>query len=173
MTIRLHRIFNLFRREFQRNCLILGCIFLILPLLVLILLGAFHVVFVLPLIALNLLGFFSLLLGYPKKAEFRHGALTYTENYEISKGERRRLHFRITEIRQVEYVQNKLEKRLNIGRIRFRGTAEIEPAQALKERKIVFFELCGIPNFDSFSDILEKELKKTTENKIVSFSEKY
>ena len=161
MTIRLHRISNLFRREFQRNCLILGCIFFVLPLLILVLLDAFHAVFVLPLIALDLLGFCSLLFGYPGKAELRDGVLTYTENYEISRGERRRLHFRITEIRQVEYVQNKLEKRLNIGRIRFRGTAEIEPAQALKERKIVFFELCGIPNFDSFSDFLEKEFLKS------------
>ncbi len=158
MIIRLHWISNLFRREFQRNCLILGSIFLILPLLILLLLDAFHAVFVIPLLALNLLGFFSLLLGYPRKAEFRNGVLTYTENYEISKGERRRLHFRITEIRQVEYIQNKLEKRLNIGRLRFRGTAEIEPAQALKERKIVFFELCGIPDFESFSECLEKEL---------------
>ncbi len=157
MILRLNRISNLFRRDFWKNCLLLGSIFLALPLLALILLKAFHAVFVLPLIALNLIGFFSLLMGYPRKAEYRDGVLTYTENYEISKGERRKLHFRITEIRQVECFQNGLEKRLDIGRIRFRGTAEIEPNHFLKERKLQFFELCGIRSFHSFIADLEKE----------------
>ena len=155
MTLRLYRIFNLLRREFWKNCIFLGVVFLILPTLVLILLDAFHILYVGIIVALNLIGLISLLAGYPNKAQLRDGVLTYTENYEVSKGERRRLHFRITEIRQVELVQNRLEKRLNVGRIRFRGTAEVEPAAALKEHKIVFFQLCGVADFDKVSKQFE------------------
>ena len=157
MTWHLNRLSNLFRRELWKNCAVLGSIFLIMPLLTLLLLDAFHFLYVGIVVGLNLIGFLSLIAGYPSQAELRDGVLTYTENYEIVKGERRRLHFRITDIRQVEYYQNRLEKKLNIGRIRFRGTAEIEPAAVLKDRKISFFQLCGIPNFDTLSELLEKK----------------
>ena len=155
MTFRLHRIFNLYRKEFWKNCLILGSIFFLIPLLTLLLLDAFQLIWVLSVVGVNVIGFLSLLWGYPRRVVLRDGVLTYTENYEISKGERRRLHFRISEIRQVEYLQSDFEKKRNVGRIRFRGTAEIEPATAIKERKIVFFELCGISNFDAFSKLLK------------------
>ena len=155
MTLRLHRIFNLFRREFWKSYLVPGIAFFAVPLLALILLDAFHFLYVGIIVGLNLIGFFSLLAGYPRRATLRDGVLTYTENYEISKGERRRLHFRITEIRQVEFIQNNLEKRLNVGRIRFRGPAEVEPASALKDHKIVFFQLCGVVDFDKVSKMLE------------------
>ena len=153
MTFRLYRFFNLYRKEFWKNCLILGSVFCLIPLLTLLLLDAFHWAWVLSVIGLNVIGFLSILLGYPGKAELHDGVLTYTENYEISKGERRRLHFRISEIRQVEYLQSDFEKKRNVGRIRFRGTAEIEPSSALKDRKIVFFQLCGISNFDEYKGV--------------------
>lgn len=157
MMIRMCRIFNVCRRAFLRDCLVLGGIFLLFPLLILYLLDGFHPVFVLAIVGMNLIGAFGRLLGYPSKAEFRDGVLTYTENYEISKGERRRLHFRIAEIRQVELIQSNLEKRFNIGRIRFRGTAEIEPTAALKGRTVVFFELCGIRDFETVSKRLKEQ----------------
>ena len=157
MMIRMCRIFNVCRRAFLGECLVLGGIFLLLPLLILYLLDGFYPVFVVAIVGMNLIGAFVRLLGYPSKAEFRDGVLTYTENYEISKGERRRLHFRITEIRQVELIQNKFEKRFNIGRIRFRGTAEIEPIAPLKGRTIVFFELCGIRDFQAVSKRLMEQ----------------
>ena len=155
MTLRLYRIFNLLRREFWKSYTVLGIVFFVIPLLALILLDAFHFLYVAIILGLNLIGFFSMLAGYPARATYRDGVLTYTENYEITKGERRRLHFRITEIRQVELVQNSLEKRLNVGRIRFRGTAEVEPVSALKEHKLVFFQLCGVSDFDNVSKMLE------------------
>ena len=155
MTLRLYRIFNLLRREFWKSYMVLGIVFFAIPLLGLILLDAFHFLYVSIIFGLNLIGFISMLAGYPARATYRDGVLTYTENYEITKGERRRLHFRITEIRQVELVQNSLEKRLNVGRIRFRGTAEVEPASALEEHKIVFFQLCGVSDFEKVSKMLE------------------
>ena len=157
MTLRLYRIFNLLRREFWKSYTVLGIVFFVIPLLALILLDAFHFLYVAIILGLNLIGFFSMLAGYPSRATYRDGVLTYTENYEITKGERRCLHFRITEIRQVELVQNSLEKRLNVGRIRFRGTAEVEPASALKEHKLVFFQLCGVSNFDKVSKMFENK----------------
>ena len=157
MIIRMHRIFNLFRREFWRNNLVLCVSFLIVPLLTLILLDAFHILYVSIIVGLNFVGLIFQLADYPKQAQLRDGVLTYTENYEVSKGERRRLHFRITEIRQVELVQNRLEKRMNVGRIRFRGTADVEPALAVKERKIVFFELCGITDFERVSQLFQNQ----------------
>jgi hypothetical protein len=54
-------------------------------------------------------------------------------------------------------MQNRLERRLNVGRIRFRGTADVEPASAVKDRKIVFFELCGVTDFDRVSKILQNK----------------
>ena len=156
MTLRLHRISVFYRRAFWINCLTLGTLFLLLPLVILLLAGAFHVWFVLPLVGLNVIGFFSLLLGYPGKLEINGGTLSYTENYEITKGERKRLHFTVTEISDVEYLQSDFERKRNIGRIRFRGVAEIEPAAALKDRRIMFFEIDGIPDFDRLPAILEE-----------------
>ena len=157
MILRMRRIFNLLRGDFWRSWAVLGVIFLIIPLLALLLLDAFHILYVGIVVGLNLIGLLSVLAGYPSRAELRDGVLTYTENYEISKGERRRLHFRITEIRQVEVMQNRLERRLNVGRIRFRGTADVEPASAVKDRKIVFFELCGVADFDRVSAMLQNQ----------------
>ena len=156
MTVRLHRTSNFYRRAFWINCLTLGSLFLLLPLVVLLLAGAFHIWFVLPLLALNLIGFFSLLFGYPGKLELNRGALSYTENYEITKGERKKLHFTVTEMSDVEYLQSDSERKRNVGRIRFRGVAEIEPRAALKDRKISFFEIDGIPNFDQLPALLEE-----------------
>ena len=154
MTLRLYRIFNLLRRDFWRSYAVPGIVFFLIPLLVLIALDAFHLLYVAIVLGLNLIGFLSVLAGYPAKVVFQNGVLTYTENYEITKGERRRLHFRIADVREVELIQNRLEKRFNVGRIRFRGTAEIEPASALKEHKIVFFQLCGASDFDRISEML-------------------
>ncbi len=159
MKLKLNRLSNLFRVSFWKNCLILGCIFLLLPLLLLLSLDAFVWPFVLAIVAINLIGFLSLLMGYPRRAELHEGVLSYSENFEVSAGERRRLYFRISNITQVELIQNRLEKKLNIGRIRFRGTAEVEPAKALKGRELVSFELCGITEFDAFSEALRNELK--------------
>ena len=154
MTLRLYRIFNLLRRDFWRSYAVPGIVFFLIPMLALIALDAFHLLYVAIVLGLNLIGFLSVLAGYPAKVVFQNGVLTYTENYEIAKGERRRLHFRIADVREVELIQNRLEKRFNVGRIRFRGTAEIEPASALKEHKIVFFQLCGVSDFDRISEML-------------------
>jgi len=159
MKLKLNRLSNLFRASLWKNCLILGSIFLLIPLILLLVFDAFILPFVLIVIALNLIGFFSLLLGYPRRADFYGGELSYSENFEVSLGERRRVYFRISNISQVEFLQNRLEERLNIGRIRFRGTAEVEPADALKGRELVCFELCGITEFDVFSEMLRNELK--------------
>jgi hypothetical protein len=159
MKLKLNRLSNLFRASFWRNCLILGSIFFLIPLLLLLVLDAFVLPFVLAVVGVNLIGFFSLLMGYPGRAELYGGELSYSENYEISVGERRRLYFRISNISQVEFLQNRLEQKLDIGRIRFRGTAEVEPADALKGRELVSFELCGIKQFDAFMEALKKELK--------------
>ena len=159
MNLKLNRLSNLFRASLWKNCLILGSIFLLLPLVLLWVFDAVILPFVLAIVALNLIGFFSLLLGYPRRADFYDGELSYSENFEVSLGERRRVYFRISNISQVEFLQNRLEERLNIGRIRFRGTAEVEPTDAFKGRELVCFELCGITEFDVFSEMLRNELK--------------
>ena len=157
MTVRLHRSSVFYRRAFWMDCLTLGGLFLLLPLVILLLAGAFHIWFILPLLVLNGIGFFSLWWGYPGKLCVDHGVLSYTENYEITKGERRRLHFTITNISDVEYLQSESEKRRNVGRIRFRGEAEIQPSAVLKDRKITYFEIDGIPDFDRFPSVLEQK----------------
>ena len=156
MIIRLHRFFNLYRRSLWKNCAALGGLFLLLPMVILLLLDALHSFFVLPLLGLNLLGFLSLLLGYPARLELNGGVLSFEENYEVSLGERRRIHFHITQISDVEYLQSEFEKKHNIGRIRFRGIAEAEPAAALKGKTVAFFEICGIPDFDQLPKRLEE-----------------
>ena len=73
MILRMRRIFNLLRGDFWRSWAVLGVIFLIIPLLALLLLDAFHILYVGIVVGLNLIGLLSVLAGYPSRAELRDG----------------------------------------------------------------------------------------------------
>ena len=73
-----------------------------------------------------------------------------------SNDDRKRIHFTVTDVRDMEFIQNKLERRLNIGRILFRGNAEMDPVYPLKESQSTIFLLCGIPHFAEFQAKMEQ-----------------
>lgn len=154
MKLRLRRFSNLFCRDVFVTVLLLGGLFFLAPTL-LILLSEITYVFLLPLWAFDLLLFFTYLFGFPARAQINGGVLSYTEYYEISKGERKKIHFAVTDVRDVEYVQNKLERKLNIGRIYFRGNAEMDPVYPLKENRATILRLCGITDFEAFREQFE------------------
>ncbi len=152
MKIRLHRISNLFREGVWKNLLVLFSLLFVLPTLLILLTVGFHPIYLLLVLALNLVGFFTLYFGFPGKAEIYEGVITYSEYYEVSKGDRKRVTFTVTDIRDVEFLQNSFEKRLHIGRIRFRGNAEVNPPLKNSEQRITHFCLCGIPDFEGFKE---------------------
>lgn len=160
MKLRLCRLSNLFRAELQKNCLLLAGLFLVLPVVLILLLVGLHPLLLALTVALNAVGFVTLLLGYPGSLQICEGVLSFAEYYEVSRGERKKIHFTVTDIRDVEYLQNRLEKRLNIGRIRFRGNAELEPCYHLPRTQCMCFQLCGIPDFLSFQARLEELLSR-------------
>ncbi len=152
MKLRLHRISNLFREDVRKNLLILFCVVFIIPMLLILLTVGFHPIYLSLVIVLNLIGFFTIYFGFAGKAEIYEGVITYSEYYEASKGERKRVTFTVTDIREVEFLQNSFEKRHNIGRIRFRGNAEVNPPFKNTEQKVTHFGLYGIPNFEEFRE---------------------
>ncbi len=154
MKFRLKRFSNLFCRDVFLTVLFLGSLFFLVPTL-LILVTEIHPIFLLPLWAFDLLLLGTYLLGFPSRAQISDGVLSFTEYYEISKGERKKIHFTVTDVRDVEYVQNKLERKLNIGRIYFRGNAEMDPVYPLKENRATTFRLCGITDFEAFAEQFE------------------
>ena len=163
MKIRLNRISNLFREGFLRMLLITFSLLFVLPNLLLLLLGSFHWIYLVLILLLNLVAFLTLYFGFPGKAEFYEGVISYSEYYEISRGDRKRLSFTVTDVREVEFLQNSFEKARDIGRIRFRGTAEITPPLKNTEQKITHFCLCGIPNFAEFEKQLSTQYSKKAE----------
>jgi hypothetical protein len=50
----------------------------------------------------------------------------------------------------VEYRQTAFERLFDVGRIRFRGDAEVEPGGVLSHTGGVVFEIAGIPHFRRF-----------------------
>ena len=152
MKIRLFRISNLFREGFGKSLIAMFCLLCLLPTVILLLSGFFHWIYLLLILALNLVGFFTVYFGFPGKAEIYEGVISYSEYYEVSKGDRKRLSFTVTDIREIEYLQNSIEKSLDIGRIRFRGNADVNPPLKNHERGITHFYLCGIPNFAKFKE---------------------
>ncbi len=163
MKLHLNRISNLFRPEFQKNCLILCGLFFLLPLVFILIWawGSRLLWILLPLLLLcNLAWFLTLLLGFPKTLQISGGVLSFTEYYEVSPGDRKRISFTLTGVREITYLQNKLEKKLNIGRVRFRADAELEPSHRLPQRQTKIFCLCGIKKFEAFRRDFPELLKK-------------
>ena len=155
MKIRLLRIFNLFRRDFQLTCLTLGGIFFLLPLLLLIVTRSLAWWTFLLLFGMNLIWFLTYLLGYPSVLWVWEETLEFAEYYEIRKGDRKRVHFSVSDVRDVEFLQTRLERLFDVGRIRFRGEAETEPALLLNGTASGFFQIAGIPHFSDFRRMLE------------------
>ena len=163
MKIRLRRVSNLFREGFLKTILISFSLLFVLPNLLLLLLGFFHWIYLVLILLLNLVAFFTLYLGFPEKAEFYEGVICYSEYYEVSRGDRKRLNFTVTDIREVEFLQNSFEKARDIGRIRFRGNAEVTPPLRNTEQRITHFYLCGIPIFSEFEKHLSIQYPKKAE----------
>ncbi len=155
MKMRLNILSNLFRREVLITCLLLGGIFFVIPSIILLVNQA-HPVFYLLLLLLNLLCLIGYLCSFALSAEFDEGTVIFTEYHETAKGDRKRIHFTVTDVRDMEFIQNKLERRLNIGRILFRGNAEMDPVYPLKESQSTIFLLCGIPHFAEFQAKMEQ-----------------
>jgi hypothetical protein len=152
MKLRLRRVSNLFREEVRKNLLALFCLLFVLPVLLVLLTAGFHPIYLSLIVVLNLIGFFTIYFGFAGKAEIYEGVITYSEYYEASKGDRKRVTFTVTDIHDVEFLQNAFEKRHDIGRIRFRGNAEVSPPFKNTEQRVTHFGLCGIPNFEDFKE---------------------
>lgn len=150
MKLRLWRVFSLFRRDVRMNFLTLGAIFFLVPLVILALTGALVWWTLLGLLALNLIWFLTYLLGCPSTLRLEGDTAEFTEYYEVRKGDHKRLHFTVTAVRQVEYRQTAFERLFDVGRIRFRGDAEVEPSGVLSHTGGIVFEIAGIPHFQSF-----------------------
>ena len=150
MKLRLWRVFNLFRRNVLMNFLTLGAIFFLIPLVILALTGTLAGWTFLGLLALNLVWVLTYLLGCPSSLRLEGDTAEFTEYYEVRKGDHKRLHFTVTAVRQVEYRQTAFERLFDVGRIRFRGDAEVEPGGVLSHTGGVVFEIAGISHFRRF-----------------------
>lgn len=150
MKLRLWRVFNLFRRNVLMNFLTLGAIFFLIPLVILALTRTLAGWTFLGLLALNLVWVLTYLLGCPSSLRLEGDTAEFTEYYEVRKGDHKRLHFTVTAVRQVEYRQTAFERLFDVGRIRFRGDAEVEPGGVLSHTGGVVFEIAGIPHFRRF-----------------------
>lgn len=158
MKIRLLRIFNLFRRDFLMTCLTLGAIFFLLPLLLLIVSGSLVWWTFLLLLGLNLIWFLTYLLGCPSVLRVWEETLEFSEYYEVRKGDRKKIHFSVSEVRDMEFLQTRFERLFNVGRIRFRGEADTEPSTILNGSRSVVFRIAGIPHFSDFRQMMEKRV---------------
>lgn len=150
MKIRLLRVFNLFRRDVLMNFLVLGGIFFLLPLVLLAVTKTLVPWTFIGLSALNLIWILTYLLGCPATLRIEGDTAEFSEYYEVRKGDRKRLHFTVTAIRQMEYRQTAFERLFDVGRICFRGDAEVEPHGALTRTGGVVFRIAGIPHFKKF-----------------------
>lgn len=150
MKIRLCRVFNLFRRDVLLNFLTLGAIFFLLPLIVLAWTRSLVLWTFLGLAALNLIWVLTYLLGCPSVLRLDGDTAEFAEYYEVRKGDHKRLHFTVTSVRQIEYRQTAFERLFDMGRIRFRGDAEVEPSGILPQTGGMAFEIAGIPHFRRF-----------------------
>lgn len=164
MKIRLWRVFSLFRRDVLLNFLTLGAIFFLIPLILLALTQTLVWWTLLGLVALNLIWVLTYLLGCPSSLRMEGDRAEFTEYYEVRKGDHKRLHFIVTAIRQVEYRQTAFERLFDIGRIRFRGDAEVEPSGILPQTGGIVFEIAGIPHFRDFrAERSEAEMLRSTQ----------
>lgn len=161
MKIRLCRWFNLFRKPFLNKVLTLGAIFFLVPLLLLLALRAVAWWTVLLLVGLNLIWFLTYLLGCPATLHVWENALEFTEYYEVRQGDHRRIHFTVSALRDVEYRQNALERRLDVGRLCFRGDVEAEPSVIPGGTKPTVFQIAGIPHFKRFREQMRAFCKET------------
>ena len=150
MKIRLWRVFSLFRRDILMSFLTLGAIFFLLPLVLLALTRSLALWTFLGLLALNLVWILTYLLGCPATLRLDGDTAEFTEYYEVRRGDRKRIHFTVTSVRQVEYRQTAFERLFDVGRVRFRGDAETEPNGILSHTGGTVFEIAGIPHFRRF-----------------------
>lgn len=157
MQIRLQRLFNLCRREFLLKVLMLVGIFFLTPLLILILARALVLWTFLGLLALNLIWFLTYLLGCPSRLRMDGEQAEFSAYYEVRRGDHKQLHFTVTGVRQLEFRQSAVERLFNVGRIRFRGEAETDPAGVLGGSATMSFEIAGIPHFDTLRRKLRGE----------------
>lgn len=163
MKLRLNRLSNLFRREVKTACLVLGVLFFVLPVLILLAYGALNPLFFLLILGFNLVCFFTILFSFPGSVRLYDGSLSFSEYRDLSGGGRRKIHFTVTEIREVEYVQNAMERKLNIGRVRFRGEAELEPCYNMAQRQSMHFLICGVRKFSEFTKQFDRMTHRSLE----------
>lgn len=102
-----------------------------------------------------------ILIAYcPSKVTFSQKSIEFEDYIHIkpssahSKGFHfQKVHYTVSNLYNIEYRQNYIEKLLNIGHISFSGNTRFTASKHLEEIEMPkFFRIYGIPNFSSFKE---------------------
>ena len=171
MTVRLFRIFNVFSKEGATYAVFLG-LFIIISLTggttaeigshsektAYILTSSFWLLAFL---------FFVFIIIFPGKLFISENTVCYKRSVRLRRIDAsfivknrvsRRVSFTVSNIRDIEFLQNPIERFFNVGRLRFSGDTEYEGnipySFEVPERE--YHTVCGIPNFRQFQKDIDK-----------------
>ena len=156
MKYSLSRIFNIFRPSFGLLIIFLSLIFLLS-----IIVNGFNIMKVLEIVIVLIIFVIFYPLNYPKNIEINENQLRYRQLVRLynkyGHGSKSiKVSYTITNITNIEYHQNSVEKIFNVGHICFQGETIIHDSKHVEE---VFVPLChriyGITKFDEFHSVIE------------------
>lgn len=159
--IRLNRLFLLGNAEYRRTFLIVLVMFVLLPVILLICFGALAWWNVLLLVLLDAVICVGVALKYPRTLWFRGGTLEFEENFVSGRSSAIRAMVTLTDLRDVRFVQNAVERRFGVARLCLTATPQVEYTGALREDlprySKTHYVFCGIRLAETRS-LLEAEL---------------
>ena len=160
-VIRLNRLFLLGNAEYRKAFVFVVAAFGLLPLVVLLCCGALAWWNLLLIVLLDTVICVTLALEYPRVLWLRAGTLEFNERFTVGRGSSVRAMVTLTDLREVSFVQNPLEKKFGVARLCLTGTPSVEYTGLTREDKPMssktHYVFCGV-RLDETLALLEAEL---------------
>lgn len=160
-VIRLNRFFLLGNGEYRKTFLFIVTVFGLIPMILLISTHALAWWNVLLLFLLNSICCVIVSLEYPGKLYFEAGTINFTERYSSTRGSAVRANVTLTDLREIRFAQNRVERLFGVARLCLTATPQAEYTGTFREDIPKYprthFVFCGV-RADKTPELLRAEL---------------